>query len=206
MGANYNRIAGIYDTLARLVYGKAIEQAQQYLLKHIPSGARILIVGGGTGWILEELTRVHKRGLQIVYVELSSAMIVLARKRNLGLNQISFINCDILSASLDNHFDVVITPFVLDNFSNKTLEKVFRKIDQHLKKGGLWLFADFQQQPNRPDQKLLLKVMYLFFGIFCNLEVKRLPDTALLFQRYFYRLVSNESFYRGFITAVTFEK
>ena len=46
----WDRIARIYDRLARLVYGRQIVRAQVDLLEHISPGSRVLIVGGGTGW------------------------------------------------------------------------------------------------------------------------------------------------------------
>jgi ubiquinone/menaquinone biosynthesis C-methylase UbiE len=54
---NYDRIARIYDKLSRMVFGKSIVRAQQSILPFITTPARMLIVGGGTGWILEEIAR-----------------------------------------------------------------------------------------------------------------------------------------------------
>jgi spermidine synthase len=81
MAANYNNSAWFYDSLARLVYGKALVNAQVYLLKHITENAKVLIVGGGTGWILDELTRIHPSGLQITYVEIAPNMMALSKKK-----------------------------------------------------------------------------------------------------------------------------
>ncbi|MEZ4686196.1 MAG: hypothetical protein R3B47_09055 [Bacteroidia bacterium] len=52
---SFNRLAPVYDFLASLVFGNRIRQAQRWLLDFIPEGSSILILGGGTGWILEEL-------------------------------------------------------------------------------------------------------------------------------------------------------
>ena len=112
MAANYNNSAWFYDLLARLVYGKALINAQVYLLEHIPENARVLIVGGGTGWILEELVRIHPSGLTITYVEIAPAMMALSKKRNCGNNQVIFINEAIENTDLPVGFDVVLTPFL----------------------------------------------------------------------------------------------
>ena len=64
---SYDSIAGVYDKLAGIFIGKALREAQIYLLQFIPANARLLIVGGGTGWILEEITVVHQQGLAIDY-------------------------------------------------------------------------------------------------------------------------------------------
>ncbi len=80
MPTNYNKIAKYYDLISRLVYGKAIIKAQVSLLKFIPANSSVLIIGGGTGWVLEELAKIHQEGLTIIYVENSSKMIALAQK------------------------------------------------------------------------------------------------------------------------------
>jgi hypothetical protein len=59
MAASFNNSAWFYDRLSRLVYGKAIVNTQLYLLGYIQPNSNILIVGGGTGWILDEITRLH---------------------------------------------------------------------------------------------------------------------------------------------------
>lgn len=206
MPANYDLLAGYYDRLARLVFGDVIFMAQLFLLRSIPAEARVLIVGGGTGWVLEKLCRLHPRGLQITYVESSAKMMAKSKNRDTGENPLTFIHAPVQSAGLEGAFDVVLTPFLFDNFTDETLRAIFAKMDHHLIKGGLWLFADFQHQKDKLSSKVLLKIMYLFFGIFCRIEASRLPDSAALFRHYHYRELSQESFYSGFIRAVVYQK
>jgi ubiquinone/menaquinone biosynthesis C-methylase UbiE len=206
MRGNYDAVAGFYDRLSRLVFGDAIHRAQLFLLKAIPAKASVLIVGGGTGWILEEIARVHNTGLRITYVEISERMIQRSGKRNAGNNQLTFIHNSIQEARLEEVYDVVITPFLFDNFSADTLQVVFSKINQHLKNPGIWLYADFQNQENKLFLKVLLKVMYLFFGLLCNLETSNLPDSTILFDEHGYRKVRQRQFYDGFISTVIYQK
>ena len=51
----------------------------------------MLIVGGGTGWILEEIADRYPAGLRITYVELSREMMRLARRRRVGASVVSFV-------------------------------------------------------------------------------------------------------------------
>lgn len=206
MHGNYDAVAGYYDRLARLVFGDAIKQAHLFLLKAIPAGTSILIVGGGTGWILEEIANIHPQGLQITYVELSEKMMDRARKRAAGENRVTFICGAVQKASLEGYYDVVITPFLFDNFSEATLQLVFHKLDQHLKHGGLWLYTDFQQQKNRIYTRLLLRLMYLFFGFLCKLETSNVPDAAAQFQHHNYRIIREKKLMKGFIRSVVYEK
>lgn len=124
MPANYNNSAWFYDQLSRLVYGRTLIKAQAYLLKYVPENANILIVGGGTGEILEELSKVHPAGLQITYVEIAKNMMTRSKKRDVDNNEVVFINDAIENVALKANFDVVITPFLFDNFKEPTAQRI----------------------------------------------------------------------------------
>jgi ubiquinone/menaquinone biosynthesis C-methylase UbiE len=205
MKANYNRVASFYDHLSRIVFGKAIIEAQKYLVDFIGAGSAILVVGGGTGWILEEISEKHPSGLKIVYVDKSEKMIDLSKKRNVGTNRVVFLNADIDHVMLHDKFDIVFTPFILDNFSTKTLAPVFDKIHRLLLPGSLWLFADFQlTKKGEWWQRPLLNAMYLFFNIFCNVETARLPDSDSVFRKYGYTPVATYAFFGEFISSTVY--
>ncbi len=179
---NYDPIARHYDALSRLVFHKAQVNAQIHQLNFIPAAGKILIVGGGTGWILEELSKIHPQCLSITYVEISAEMISLAKKRNIGKNSIDFINCAIEDFIAADQYDVVQTAFLFDNFARERIEEVFKKLDHILKPGGLWLFTDFSYQPGK-DQRwkgFLLKMMYAFFRRITDTEAKDLHDTMYI--------------------------
>src|ERR1700744_988834 len=114
MAANYNNSVLFDYALSRMVYGRALVNAQVWLLQFVPKNANILIVGGGTGWILEQLTRLHPDGLTITYVEVSANMIALSKKRIPGYNEVIFVNNAVENVVLPAGFDVVITPFLFD--------------------------------------------------------------------------------------------
>jgi ubiquinone/menaquinone biosynthesis C-methylase UbiE len=200
MAANYNNSAWFYDRLSRLVYGKALVKAQVYLLQFIPVNSSVLIVGGGTGWILEEITRAHPSGLQITYVEVAPKMMALSKKKNAGLNEVVFINYAIEDAVITDDFDVVITPFLFDNFTEETLQRVFDCIHSLLKPGGSWLNCDFQLS-GKWWQKALLKSMFLFFRAICNIEASKLPDIERQFELHGYKIMEQQTFFDGFITS-----
>jgi ubiquinone/menaquinone biosynthesis C-methylase UbiE len=205
MAANFNNSAWFYDRLASLVYGKALVNAQLYLLQYIKPGSNILIVGGGTGWILEELTKLHPFGLHITYVEVSANMMALSRKRDTGKNEVAYINDAIENVSLSPDFDVVITPFLFDNFTEQTLSIVFAHIHKSLKPGGLWLNADFQLT-GKWWQGFLLKSMFLFFKIVCGIEASKLPKITDYFTANSYAVVDEKTFFNEFIVARVYGK
>jgi len=205
MKRNYDSIAWFYDRLSRLFFGNALVNAQLFLLQAIPAGARILIVGGGTGWILEEITKLHPSGLTITYVDASEKMIALSRKRNMGNNRVTFIAAPIETASMDGPYDVALTPFFLDNFKEGSLQKIATVIDKRLAPGGKWLYCDFQDT-DIFWQKAVLKIMYVFFRVSCGIEATHLPDAAGCFSRLQYKMTVRKEFMKGFMAAEIYER
>ena len=205
MSANFNNAAWFYDRLSRLVYGRALINAQVYLLRFIPADSKILIIGGGTGWILEKIAEIHSSGLVITYVDVAAGMISRAKKRNTGGNKVIFVNDTIENTKLPAHFNVVITPFLLDNFTNATLTSVFAHVHPLLKPNGLWLNTSFQLSGNW-WQPLLLKTMFLFFRILCNIEAKKLPAIENQFGKYGYKTTARKKIYREFILSTVYQR
>ncbi|MCF0050100.1 class I SAM-dependent methyltransferase [Dyadobacter sp. LJ53] len=208
MNNNYDRTAGFYDKLSKLVFGDALMEAQRSVLHFIPEDAKILIAGGGTGAILEEIARVRAQGVSITYVEISKKMIGVASKRSVGGNNVQFVNAAIESFKTNERFDVIITSFLFDNFRQDKAEAVFYALDNLLNPAGMWLFTDFnvEQNPNRIWQKLLLKSMYLFFKILSNVEANELPEMEMLLSNAGYKTISKRLFYRNFVKSLIYQK
>ncbi|MDB4922311.1 class I SAM-dependent methyltransferase [Mucilaginibacter sp.] len=205
MSANYNNSAWFYDRLSHMVYGRALINAQVYLLQYVPAGADVLIAGGGTGWILEELTKIHLSGLQITYVEIAADMMALSKKRNIGSNKVIFINDAVENVNPDIKFDLVITPFLFDNFTEQTTQKVFNHLHNLLKPVGLWLNADFQLT-GKWWQNILLRSMFLFFRMLCNIEASKLPDIDKQFELNGYKVIIEKAFFSDFIISRVYQK
>jgi len=205
MASNYDNAAWFYDGLSRLVYGKALIKAQVYLLQYIQPNDNILIVGGGTGWILEEIAHIYPEGLTITYAEVSAKMTALSKKRNCGSNHVTFINNAIENVALSANFDVVITPFLFDNFTEQTLQKVFSHLNVLLKPTGLWLNTDFQLT-GKWWQRLYLKSMLLFFRILCAIESKNIIPIDTYFVKAGYNAISSKTFFSEFIISKAYKK
>ena len=204
MPANYDNSAVFYDRLSRLVYGRALVNAQVHFLPRIQANSKVLIIGGGTGWILEEITRIHASGLHITYVEISANMMALSRKKNIGSNNVTYINQPAEEVALKG-FDVVITPFLFDNFTEANLAVIFGHIHQSLKPGGTWLNTDFQLT-GKWWQAVMLKTMLLFFKILCGIESWRLPDVAKQFSTAGCKIEEEKCFFGDFVITRVYKK
>jgi ubiquinone/menaquinone biosynthesis C-methylase UbiE len=207
MYPDFNKVARPYDFMSRLVFGNALVDAQVSLLGNILPGSRILIVGGGTGWILEEISKVHESGLEICYVEISSAMITLSKKKNGKHNRIIFFQQPVETFHSDKPFDVIITPFFFDLFKRDKIETLFNHLDQQLRSNGFWLYTDFIPSRYQTQfwHKALLKTMYLFFSLTSKVEAGKLIDMDFYFGKRYVK-TSEMWFYRYFIRSAAYIK
>ncbi|WP_443945897.1 class I SAM-dependent methyltransferase [Pedobacter sp. AW1-32] len=205
---NYDKIAKSYDALSRLVYFKAQVNAQINQLHIIPENAHILIVGGGTGWILEEIAKIRPSGLKITYIEISDQMIQLSKKRKSGLNLVSFLSIGIEDFQATEKFDVILTPFLFDNFNKKRVETVFNHLNALLEPTGLWFHVDFclDKRYGKWWKLLLLKSMYKFFKWMGNVEATELIDLVPYFLTNKYSLIKKQYYYGHFIKASIYQK
>ena len=203
---NYDFIAPWYDRLSRMVFFSAQTNAQKEQLSFIENHQRILIVGGGTGWILEEINNICE-DLRITYVEISASMIQLAKQKKCDKNCVDFVNLPIENFTDDLPYDVILTAFLFDNFEKEQAELVFFNLHQKLKKDGIWLFSDFVDHHKKNHWKnLFLKLMYLFFDKVARIEAKELVNMHPYFKDNGYKTVQEKGYYKTFIKAMVFRK
>ena len=177
-GTDFDWIAPVYDTLASVVFGNRLKRAQAVYLNRIPAGASVLIVGGGTGWLLEPLLMKAQYN-HIIYLEPAARMLGRATRRILTsqlTGRVEFRLGDETALRPDEQFDVIITPFVLDLFTAETLRTTFiPRLRAAIKPGGLWLVTDFVQTTGWWQQALLWS-MIRFFRLTAGLKTSQLAN------------------------------
>lgn len=181
-GTDFNWVAPVYDALTRLVFGRRLQRAQIVFLTRtdvpIQAGASVLLVGGGTGWLLDYLLR-HCQPKRVLYLESSVRMMNRASRRmvkNGVPGSVEFRVGDETDLLSTDQFDVLITPFVLDLFTEQTLrQRVIPMLRQTLKPGGHWFVTDFISTEIW-WQKMLLWAMIRFFRVTAGFETSRLAD------------------------------
>jgi len=191
----FDFLAPFYDDLARFVIGKDIVNAQLHFLKSFKECNHILILGGGSGWILEPLCTACP-DLQIDYIELSPGMINAAEKNLPNHGHVNFIQGtenDIPNRS----YDGVITNFYLDMFDERNLSKVIDKIKRSLTHSTRWVVTDFVNES--AWHKIMLWSMYRFFGIIARIEATHLPDWQYEMINSGFTLAEEKEFKNGFI-------
>ena len=203
---DYDRLAPVYDFLGRLVYFGAIRRSQKEFLSHIPQNARILFIGGGTGFLLNDLLETAKPS-EILYVEKSGRMIEKSRAKatHSTKSHIRFLHGTQDDIPEGEQFDVVLTFFFFDQFGFMPLIRILDKLDSHLKPGGLWLWADFVP-PQNAWQRFLMQTMLVFFKFTTGLRATQVYDIAGVLQRKKMHLQEERYFYCGFIRSAMFQK
>ena len=185
--SGFDRVAFAYDMLAKLVFGNQLNRAKERFFSHIRQGERVLIMGGGTGWILPNvLERVGENG-KIVFVEASEKMLNKARHRisqHPLQKNVHFLHGTHHMIPPQLTFDQIHTHFFLDLFDQTELERTVDLLNQFLSTSGKWFVTDFSPPTHSWNLagRCLIRLMYLFFRILCGIQSSRLPDyqTALI--------------------------
>lgn len=132
-------------------------------------------------------------------------MIALARRRHIGTNKVTFITGNAQEVTAVHNYDVVITPFLFDNFTEDGAQQLFTAINGQLSPQALWLYCDFNNT-DKLSHRLLLKMMYTFFRLCCGIPATHMPAMAGHFHRSGYEVVTQKDFMNGFITSVVYKK
>ncbi len=180
LSGNFDRVAWCYDALAGLVFGGSLRQAQRAALAGLPAGApHVLILGGGTGWVLAEVLRRRPRAA-VLYLEASGPMLAravahLRRTAPGAAGQVEFRQGTEAALGPGERFDALVTFFVLDCFPPAALGPALARLAAARRPAAPWLLADFRR-PRRGWQRALLGAMYRFFGAVAAVRARQMPD------------------------------
>lgn len=195
----FDLLAPVYDKLARGVIGKGIVESQKHFLEKLPATGRVLMLGGGTGWLLPILATTRPQ-LSIDYVELSERMLQHARaqKSNERIRFIRGTQQDIPTGK----YDIVITNFYLDLFTDLTLSHVVQKIKSSMSPEAQWIVTDFVKTKRK--HRAMLWIMYRFFRVVAGIEANTLPAWPDILAKAGARMEDEKIFSNGFIKTALF--
>lgn len=206
----FDRVAWCYDALAALVFGQALKKAQRAALAGLPTGApHVLILGGGTGWVLLEVLR-RRPAATVLYLEASPNMLARAQARlhrecPAAMAQVEFRHGTQAALSAAERFDALITFFVLDCIGPDEIEGALQQLGAAQQPGAPWLLADFR--PARHGwRRGLLAAMYAFFGFTTGLRARELTDIRPTLAGLGLVAENSCTFFGGAVEAVIFTK
>lgn len=196
IGNGFDRIAPVYDRLTMLFYGNRIKKSQTYFLPLLPPHAKVLVMGGGTGWIIKEILNFQPT-CRIWNIDISPAMLALAKKANPDRQHVTYILGTSINVPAEK-FDVVIMPFFLDLFSMDSLKETLLSILSLTTSATFWLITDFVDH-GKWWERIMLKAMYWFFHVTCSIEATDLPSWHILLESLDFKRQKSQLFYCGFI-------
>ena len=202
----FDRVAWFYDALATLVFGAALRNTQRAALTGLPAGTpHVLILGGGTGWVLAEVLR-RRPAATVLYLEASPRMLARARARLRPeqLAQVVFRHGTQAALAPAEIFDAVLTFFVLDCIAAPDLPDALARLHAALRPGGFWLLADFRPA-RRGWRRWLLAAMFWFFRLTTRLLARELPDLVAALTARGLRGEAKGRFYGGATEATVFQ-
>lgn len=202
---SFDPVAPFYDRLARLVFGSTIRDAQLVHLPDIKQASTILILGGGTGWILKDLLNMNRSG-NIVYVEASAKMILLA-KQNVPFadrHRVTFMHATHDSLNEIATYDAVIINFFADMFTTVELTQIIQRLRTLIASDGILICTDFVSDSTA--HKMLLEIMYTFFRVATGLRTKKLPPWRDIIMNEQFRRVRTTAFWRYFIVSELYQR
>ena len=205
---NFDSVAWFYDFLSSIVFGNKLRQSQIILFTNIKDNDRVLILGGGTGWVISELLKV-KKVKQIDFIESSEKMLAKAKSLPPLHNDvvINYIHGNEQSIHETEQYDIILAGYFFDIFQQQRLESIILKLRKALKAEGKLLVSDFHlDSSSLLKHKALVKIMYLFFNITCRLEINELIDFRNILEHYDFKLQESFSFEKGLILSEVYRK
>jgi len=112
-----------------------------------------------------------------------------ARISELGLDagNVEFVHADLVGwTPPGNSFDLIVTHFVLDCFTERQLELILARLAHAATADARWLAADFREPEKGPARwraQAILAVMYIFFRWATGIAAERLPAIDALMGR-----------------------
>jgi SAM-dependent methyltransferase len=179
---NFNPIARPYRWLEYLTLGRSLESCRTHYLPELLDCRRALVLGDGDGRFLAQLLTQNPH-LHADAVDTSTTMLQLLRQRCEAATpnaaaRLRTHNASALTFPLEDSYDLIVTHFFLDCFTQPELESLITHIIPTLTPRALWLISDFRIPTGamRLPAKLLVRSLYLAFRLLTGLRTTHLPD------------------------------
>lgn len=184
---SFDLLAPHYRWIEAVAAGDKLQRCRTLLLGEVHPPQRVLVFGEGNGRFLVELLRRFPEA-EVTVVELSGKMISLCRERlvRAGLHdrRVHFIQTDALTWQPPaNRFDLIVTCFFLDCFSEDQLRGLIASIASAARPGATWLISDFQIAASgwrRWRSRIIVWLLYRFFRLVTQLPGRQLTDVSAM--------------------------
>ncbi len=204
---NCDSLAPHYEMLEHLSFGMRLEQMRFAFLGQMTASQRAIVCGGGDGRFLARLLHLNP-AVQVDFVDLSPRMIDLAERRLAGLGhearaRVRFHVGDIREfAPPVEGYDLIVTHFFLDCFSDPELAIVVASLASWAAPGATWIVSDFRESEGaigRIWTRGVTRLLYAAFRWTTGLRVTRLPQYELAIAHAGFLMRSHENVLGGLL-------
>ena len=101
------------------------------------------------------------------------------------LIQADALECEV-EALREAPFDLVVTHFFLDCISEAEIASLLSRVNTATEEHALWVVSEFalpKRNPARLAGKLIIRALYLAFGLLTGLRTRRLPEYGRVMQQ-----------------------
>jgi SAM-dependent methyltransferase len=182
--ARFDRLSRVYRWMEYFSFGPYLQQCRNLRVDEMAACRRALVYGDGDGRFLAELVR-RAPEIRAAAVDASSKMLHRLARRLPSEAQVRLLHADALvcepAGFPEAPFDLVVSHFFLDCFSEAEIAWLVAHVNGAVEKSALWVVSDFaipQRKPTRLLGMLVVRGLYLAFGLLTGLRTHHLPDHA----------------------------
>jgi SAM-dependent methyltransferase len=182
--ASFDRLSRAYRWMEYFSFGPYLQQCRNLRTAEMACCRRALVYGDGDGRFLAELVR-RAPQIRATAVDASNQMLLRLAHRLPSEAQVRLVHADALECEAsklpDAPFDLVVSHFFLDCFNEAEIASLVAHVNVAVETKALWVVSDFaipQRKPARLLGTLIVRGLYLAFGLLTGLRTRRLPDYA----------------------------
>ncbi len=205
---NFDAIARPYRWLEYVAFGRLLERVRFTQIPCIADRAHALVLGDGDGRFLARLA-VQNRALYAEAVDSSPRMLGLLQSRMCEVgagDRVTLTQADVIDeafAPFGNGYDLVATHFFFDCFTDHEVETIVDRVTSKLAHESVWIVSEFDVPPAGPRMwaRILIRLLYMSFGLLTGLSVRSLPDYRRVLQSRGFYLERRTTGLRGILVS-----
>jgi ubiquinone/menaquinone biosynthesis C-methylase UbiE len=176
--ARFGRLARVYRFMEYLSFGPWLLRCRMLRLPEMLQARSALVYGDGDGRFVARLAQAAPQ-MQIVAVDASSAMLQRTAMRLAPGARVSLQQANALTYTPAQPCELVVSHFFLDCFSTREAGILVRQLRPGVAHGTRWVISDFAiPSGTLPGLagRVVVRSLYLAFGLLTGLRTRRLPD------------------------------
>lgn len=200
---NYNRIAPVYYTIQKAVFGIAQERVQLQLFPFFAEGSILLVGPGNSHLPLQILQR--KPQAHLLLVEPTPFFFEKIKSQLAKYSNVEVKNCSLqeLVVHPKNRYPTILLPFVIDSIESSEWPSFYNALLTHSAIGTRFCISEFSEAVSL-RQKVLEFSMHLFFRYFAQLKRTHYPKINELFPDSNFKCIHHKN--HGIFTNWVFER